>query len=235
MKRFLAVIFVFVFSGIHAQKINTGVSFGTHIRNNSGYNVVSDSISIISRGSRSMLNVYSIFLEYPITKNIQFRTSLNGTRQLVAFQMYNNKATCQFCDVMKVTVVGSVNINSTNTVAIKVPIKAPVNFLVLGGIRTNFNITRDEPDISFRDGTRHQGLAEAINNMDKTIKPVYFNSVIGIKTDWRRFSLILELDKNLGSSITNRLDMFDQKYTFINRTNTITLIANYKILPWRKS
>lgn len=233
--RRLLILFLFV-SSIEgqAQGLSIGVGFGPYIRNRTGTNVVSDSITVIADGSRSMINVYSIFLEYQLNRNIQFRSSINGTDHLIGFLMYNSQATCQFCDVVKGTVVGSLNLNSVNTIAIKIPVRAPIDLLVFGGIRTNFNFTRDEPAISFRNGTRHQGLAEAINNMDKTIKPVYFNSVIGLKSDWRRLSLIFELDKNIGQSITNELEMFAQKYTFLNRTNTFTLTLNYKVIPWKE-
>jgi hypothetical protein len=232
-KLLILLLFILEINAQAQQDLSIGVGFGPYIRNNTGTNIVSDSITIIADGSRSMINVYSIFLEYQLNKNIQFRSSINGTDHLIGFLMYNSQATCQFCDVVKGTVVGSFNLNSVSTVAIKIPFRMPLDLLVFGGIRTNFNFTRDEPDISFRNGTRHQGLAEAYNNMDKTVKPVYFNSVIGMKSDWRRLSLVFELDKNIGQSITNELEMFGQQYTFLNRTNTFTITLNYKIIPWK--
>lgn len=230
----LVFIFLVAHSIIWAQDINTGVAFGFHMRNNVGINNVGDSVTIVALGSQNMINTYSIYTEYPISKKVQWRSSLSITDQLMGFLFYNNKISCQLCDNEKVTAVGSFNINLVNTVAINVPLSTPFNILVLGGIRTNFNFTRDKPDISFRNGTRNQGLAEAMNNMDKAIKPVYFNSVIGIKTNWRRFSLIIELDKNIGQSITRDLEMFGKKYTFLNRTNTFTMTLNYAIFPWKR-
>lgn len=234
MRRFLILLLFIPVIDIQAQSLNIGVGFGAYIKNNTGTNIVSDSITVITDAARGMINVYSIFLEYQLNENIQLRSSINGTAHRIGFLMYNSQATCQFCDLIKATTIGSFNLNSVNTVAIKIPLSTPVDLLVFGGVRTNFNFTRDEPDISFRNGTRHQGLAEAINNMDKTIKQVHFNSVIGIKSDWKKLSLIFELDKNIGLSITNELEMFGQKNAFLNRENRFTLTLNYKIIPWKK-
>lgn len=219
---------------VEAQRLFFGAGFGFNIRNNTGINVVSDSITIVGEGSRSMLNIYTLFMEYNLKDYFQLRNSINLTEQLNGFIVYNHQAICQFCDVKKATTVGSVNLNIINEVSVKIPMRSTVRFYLLGGIRTNFNFTRDEPEVSFRDGTRHQGLAEAINNLDKTIKPVYVNSVFGIKSEWKRISLIFELDKNIGKSITTDLEMFGEKYQFLNRTNTFTLTANYKIIPFKE-
>ena len=121
-----------------------------------------------------------------------------------------------------------------NEINLRIPLKGPVDFRLIGGIRTNVTFTRDEPPTSFRNGTKHQGLAEAINNLEETIKPIYFSSILGIESAWKRISLKFLLDKNLGNSITRPLRMYGETSTFLNTTNTFTLQANYKILPWPK-
>ena len=213
-----------------AQQMTFGAGFGFNIRNNSGFNIVNDSIAIEAEGSRSMINVYSLFAEYRINSAWQLRSSVNLTNQLNGFILYNYRDTCLFCDVRKATTVGSVNLNLTTEIGLWLPIRGPVEVQLIGGIRGNFNFTKDEPHISFRNGTRHQGLAEAINNLDKTIKPFYVNSVLGFDARWHRLSLIFLLDKNLGNSITRPLELYGERYTFVNRTNTFMLIANYRIL-----
>jgi|GEM_PF-3287626 len=236
MRSIFILTFVIVsFLEVKSQNLTLGLGFGFNMRNNTGVNTVSDSIIVESDGSRSMLNVYSAFMEYKLSEFVQFRSSLNLTDQLNGFTLYNYQDTCLFCPIHKATTIGSVNLNVANELALRIPIMSPIDFFVFGGIRTNFTFTKKEPDISFRNGTKHQGLAEAVNNMDRTIKPVYFNSVIGVKSDWKRFSLILELDKNIGSSITRSLPMYGKKYSFLNRTNIFTLTMNYKIIPWKYS
>jgi len=233
-KVLITFLFSFCLLEVEAQRLFFGAGFGFNIRNNIGTNVVSDSITINAEGSQSMLNVYSLFMEYNLKDYFQLRNSINLTDQLNGFTMYNHQAACKFCPVTKATTVGSINLNMVNEVSIKIPTRSSVVFYLLGGIRTNVTFTKDEPDISFRDGTRHEGLAEAINNLDQTIKPVYVNSIFGIKSEWKRFSLVFEFDQNIGKSITTDLEMFGKKYTFLNGTRTFTLTANYKIIPFKE-
>lgn len=217
-----------------SQSLSIGASFGPYMRNNAGYSIVSDSILVFADGSRAMHSVYSIFSEYQVSKRLQVRGALNFTaHHLVGFGVYNYQKACTLCPVVKGTTVGATSLNFAVTPQLKITKISPVNIYLLAGVRTNFNFLYDEFDSEGEAG-RDPGLWETINHLDEVINPVYFNSVIGLKLDWKRFALFFELDKNLGQTITKPVRVYDKEYYLNTKTNTFTLQLGYRLFPLKK-
>jgi len=216
-----------------SQSLTIGPAFGFHIRNNTGVSVVSDSIVVYAEGSRTMMNVFSAFSEYKIKDRFNVRGTLSVTNHLLGYGLYNKGTTCSLCPVTKGTTVGAWGIGLGLVPEIRVTKLSSLNIYAVGGIRSNINLLIDN---GFQVGERGRdpGLWETINHLDEVMKPVYFNSVVGLKLDWKRFALFFELDKNLGQTITRPVRVYDKEYYLNTKTNTFMLQLGYKLFPLKK-
>lgn len=233
-KVFALALMIISTQALYGQNANNkwtlGFGFGLSWRQNNGSHIVSDSLLVYSVNSGNANNNFRLFSDYQINEKLSWMAGANFHNQLLSIDAVNKDLNFNgLGTVTKGTVAEVTNLNIENSLTLDVRLFGLIRTSVLAGLRTNFTFNPSKENLIFRNGERHQGLAEALNQSHETIKPVYFNYILGVKSNWRRFGLLFQWDKSIGS-VTNDLQYFGRAFHFHQRSQTFTLTLNYDLL-----
>lgn len=237
MKISVFIIFSTLFSiSALAQKFTVGPEIGFNLRNDIGVNRIADSLIITADGNvGSNQNIYGFFMDYHLNERFNIHTVLSYTLQLNGYLTYNrNESFFGFPPVIKTTTVGSHNINLLLSLHYRLVEIKGIGIAVIAGLRPNFLINTPNNHIEFREGTRHQGLAEIINNMDNTNKNIYVTTSLGAEISYWRFHLKACYDVNVfNSSYTDQINYYNENYVFHNRTYVTSITLRYDLFKFK--
>lgn len=227
----IVLIFILMMPSVKAQKITIGPEFGFNSRNDMGVNIMQDSLIVTADGNvGNNENIFGLFVDYQLSDLFNIHTAIGYTFQINGYLIYNRYEDFGFPPVVKAVSVGSHNINLLMSIQYKLVEIKGVRISLTAGFRPNFLINTQEEPIEFGDGSRHQGAAEIINNMDNTNKNIYVTSSVGAQISYWRLHLKASYDFNLpNSSYTEKLDYFDSSHEFYNRTYVTSISLRYDL------
>lgn len=229
MKKLIFFLFLFIPLIINAQSFYIAPAFGFSQRNFYGHNIIADSIVAYPQKVGNMRTALSVNFGQQIYKNLSYRSSLTAHGIYVGYVVYNRYATGIFAPVEKVSTVGAFSLNLNFAPEIEIPLKYNFVFSIFGGMEANFNFRYTHPDVSFRNGTVLTGVAELINNLDDSFKPVYFGYLYGASLSWKQIVLSAQLSSVFPQgSITKEIVYFNKSYPFKNQVKTINIMLSYR-------
>lgn len=222
---------VLITSNAFAQKIDVGIEFGFNMRHDIGKNVIADSLIVMADGyTGGMQNVYGVYGDIELSEKMKIHSVLGYTNQLSGYLLYNKEDDSIFGPVVKGSVTSAHNVNLLFTMQYDLIGYKGFRVHLLAGFRSNFLINENNDPIQFREGTRHQGIAEVINNMDQANRRLYMNYSLGIQLSYWRLKLNALYDANFAnSSYTKSIKFFEESYRFHNQTEAISLTLGFKL------
>ncbi len=187
-----------------------GLQFGLIRQAKSGF-ALCDSISVhADTGDGPAFP--GLFYNQHILKIISSRVELNIYKNSLGALVYNNEQNCTLCPVVKAGSYAYRTIELPVFLKAKIPLSKIVHVGVVGGFGFNFNFLMNNSSFSFQG--QHPGVADVLNTISNTIKPVIINYIYGLSFDIWRITLIARYQHNLGSSIVRDINVWGNRYSF---------------------
>ncbi len=240
MKKVALFFFIFTcqFSlKILSQNISIGPEFGFVNRNDVGVNIIEDSLIVMTDGNvGNYQNNYGIFLDYNISKKFDLHATIGYNYQINGYLVYNRyESLFGFPPVVKASSVASHNFNLLLSLQYKIFEVKGVGLSIMAGLRPSFLVNIENELIEFRNGSRHQGTAELINNLDESNRNVNTTYNIGLQISYWRLHLTASYEANLpNSSYTESISYFQKKYPLYNSTSMLVFSVRYDLFRFNR-
>ncbi len=205
---------------VNCQKLRYGLTFGTYYLNESGSTQV-DSIRVVTTPGNSE-RVFGFNLKYTFNDNIFSKLNIHYYPIYTSFLVYNSEQSCLFCPIEKATSVVRSTIEVSPSINLNLIKLHAFRLGVLGSFSLQFQLKKDAEDIDFNG--KHEGVAEVINAIDQTPKPVVPSAGYGVFFEYKRFYLEGKYVFNLTSSNFGKLEVYGKEYQ-INSNGTFLFLS----------
>ncbi|MFW5761751.1 MAG: hypothetical protein ACOCXH_12295, partial [Cyclobacteriaceae bacterium] len=122
---------------------------------------------------------FGIFAEVRLTKLIDVNVKFQFRDLLIPYEIYNDDDKIYGFTVRKTKITSTKNYSVQVLPQLTLPLLKTIETKLFLGPIINFNKINKSEDIQFRNGTRHQGVAEVFNSVDDTILPTTVTLVVG--------------------------------------------------------
>lgn len=145
-----------------------------------------------------------------------------------------NDDTCLFCPVQKGW--GAFSYTFVLPQQINYRIYKNRNWSLYGiiGITPIVNFESKEPTVKTDNRYLSTGVADVMNALGTTIKPVYLDYNLGFKVKYRRANFYFHYQDNISSSIAKPLSVYGNAYPFTRRNSSYVFSLSYDLFRWGK-
>jgi len=227
----LTVLFIvplFFASRTSLAQSSFGPLLGTYIYSTSGVQKI-DSIVVDYNDKDTGDYVIGVFSEHKLSKSISLLLKSKIRPVYTGQLVYNIEENCIFCPVVKASTVGIVNLSLELLPQIEIPFLSTLfpflkfKFYIGPSVGINF-VNKREP-IRFAYG-RHPGVAEVINALDDTIKPITVALAYGGSVEFKR--IVFWVNVQYKSTFTDEILVYGKRNNFKNTWEFINFSIGYK-------
>lgn len=176
---------------------------------------------------------FGLKLNYSVSQRIFLSTGIEYERAGTSFGVINDD-TCQFCPEYKGGGAYSYRFMLPQQVQYRLFKSGGWSLYGIAGLVPVLSFEKKQPKVV--GGNRHfsAGVAEVLNALPTTIKPVYLDYTVGVKAKYRRLNLYYQYQGNLSRSTSNALEVYGQSYNFTQHTKSSVFSVGYDLFRWFK-
>ncbi|WP_276499826.1 outer membrane beta-barrel protein [Pontibacter litorisediminis] len=233
MKTKLIFCFICTFIYIHtatAQKLSFGPSFGLINQGDAG-RVLLDSVQAELQGGGDLGGYFGGYVSYRINRAFSISSGINYYDDGLSYIVYNTRTDCQFCPLVKAGGVAHASLEVPLLVEFNIPLTEGKLF-VMAGVSPSVRLQRKGGAYYFhKDAGR--GVSDVLPAMRTAVKPVVWDSSVGVGANVWRLRLEARYQANLTRSATNAVKVWGKDYDFMSSHANMRLGLGYN-LNWKR-
>jgi len=171
--------------------------------------------------------IFGIFAEVRLTKLIDVNVKFQFRDLLIPYEIYNDDDKIYGFTVRKMKITGIKNYSVQVLPQLTLPLLKTIETKLFLGPIINFNKINKSEDIQFRNGTRHQGVAEVFNSLNDSILPTTVTLAVGGSLSFK--NIVVSLSMHQRNRITKEINVYGVDHDFINQAIFYNFSLGYKL------
>ena len=213
---FAAIFFYFLaINHSFAQKFAFGPTMGSYLSKiSNGIAKVRDVVIFpMQPDFAPEIRTIGVFIESFPRSRFNWRADISYFSRYQDFGVYNEIEVCQFCPVLKIELLAIRTLEVSPVARFSLIKHQKFNFGVLAGTSVHLQIKSRDTPIDF--GNKHPGVADVMNHLNESVRPLVFYLSYGGFIEYGRFSFFIKQEA-AGNSYTEDLNISGQTYQFKN-------------------
>lgn len=233
MKTKLILCSICTFMCIHfatAQKLSFGPTFGFINQGDAG-RVLLDSVQVELQGGGGLGGYFGGYVSYSINRAFSISSGINYYDDGISYIVYNTRTDCQFCPLIKASGVAHASLEIPLLLEFNIPLTEG-KFFVMAGLSPSIRLQRKSSPYYFHKDAG-QGVSDVLPAMRTVVKPVVWDSSVGVGANIWRLRLEARYQANVTRSATNAVKVWGKSYDFMSSHANARLGISYD-LNWKR-
>lgn len=196
---------------------------------------ISDTLFAFENNNHSANRAISLGLKlnYASAQKLSFSTGIEYYTSGVSFNIFNDDD-CQFCPIQKGGGAYSYTFILPQQVNYMLYKSGNWSLFGIAGVTPIVNLNKDQPTVFSDNRGLSVGVAEVMNALPSTTKPLYIDYNLGFKAKYQRLNFYLHYQENISNSTSKALEIYGRSYPFRRTTRSIVLSLGYDLFNWPK-
>lgn len=226
----LFIILLFILSSVdlHAQgfKLEPVISFRLLKSENNLMNI--DSITAFNSQPDDEVLSFGLKSNFSLGGRLKFSSGIEYFSYGTSYVVYNDER-CELCPVWKMGGVYAGVFVLPQQMEFEVYRYRKWYLYGTGGLTPVINIKKEHQKVYTDNRYLSTGVADVINALPNTIKPLYFDYSLGAKVKYRRINLYFQYQRNLSNNIVKPLKVWEKNYHFSRRNSSYVFSLSYDL------
>lgn len=203
------------------------------IKANSTMISVGDTLFAFEENTHSTEVSFGLKVTYALSQRFQLSSGVEYFLDGATFTVINNDQ-CQFCPVRKSWGAFTNTFVFPQQGNLQVYRNKNWRLYAVAGLAPIVNFERSQPTVKSDNRNLTAGVAEVMNSLSSTRKPVYFDYTVGAKLSYGSMNLYVHYQDNVSNSVSGPLSVYGHVFPFTRNTRSWMASLSYSLFKGKE-